>query len=107
MIKMGKIEIVRGDRNFYLEFTILDSDGNVLDLTNATPRLKWKNYEDGTVYEIVGDLVEPKEGTCRFFVEDQFVGVTGEFKAEIEITYSDGRVITAPNLSIKVIPDLA
>jgi len=104
---MSRIEIVRGDRNFYLEFTILDADGNVVNLTNATPKLKWKNYSDGSVNSITGEVVNATEGTCRFLVQDEFVGVTGEFKAEIEITYSDGKIITAPNLCIKVIPDLA
>ena len=104
---MTRIEIVRGDKNFYLQFTILDSDGNAVDLTNATPKLKWQKYTDGTVYEITGEVVDATAGTCKFLVKDEFVGVTGEFKAEIEITYSDGKVITAPNLTIKVIPDLS
>lgn len=105
---MTEIKIVRGDRKFVLDFTIYDADGLIVNLTGCeTVKLKYKNYEDGTVGEIIGSVVgDPANGEVQFLVEDQFANVTGEFKAEIEITYTSGKIITAPGLVIKVIPDI-
>ena len=112
---MTAITIVKGDKNFLLNFTIYDADDQIVDLTGAsTITLKFKSYEDGTVTSVNANLVDhtPAQlsaGEVHFFIGSEFVSITGEFKAEIEITYDatlDNRVITAPNISIKVIPDL-
>jgi len=105
--RMTEIKIVRNDKNFILEFTIYDLDGNVVDLTGITSiKLKCKQYGDSIVKEINGTVTDPENGQCQFLVKDEFVGVTGEFKAEIEMTFSNGKVLTAPGITIKVIPDL-
>lgn len=105
---MSEVIIVRGDRKFVLEFVIYDADNNRVDLTGTSAiQLKFKNYEDGTVTTIPGLVTgDPKEGVVQFQVEDEFVDIIGEFKAEIEITYASGKIITAPNILIKVIPDI-
>ena len=106
---MTEIKIVRGDKNFILDFTIYDADDEIVDLTGVSEiNLKFKSYEDGTVTSIPGSAVgDPQNGEAQFPVGEQFVGVLGEYKAEIEITYISGKVITAPNISIKVIADVA
>lgn len=104
---MTEIKIVRGDKNFVLQFTIYDADGNPLDLTGVSEiLLKYKNYQDGTVTSIPGTVTNPTAGEAQFIIGNQFENLLGEFKGEIEITYSSGRVLTAPNLVIKVIPDI-
>jgi len=105
---MTEIQIVRGDKNFILNFTIYDADNQIVNLTGVSAiKFKFKSYEDGTVTEIVGSVVNADAGEAQFPVAEQFVGITGEFKAEIEITYLSGKVITAPNISIKVVADIA
>jgi len=104
---MTEIQIVRGDKNFPLHFTIYDADNKPVDLTGVDSIvLKYKNYENGEVVNIPGTVQNPTEGSVVFQVTDQFVDIVGEFKAEIEITYSNGCVLTAPNIVIKVIPDI-
>lgn len=104
---MTEVVIVRGDKNFALQFTIYDADNQTIDLTGVSKiELKFKSYEDGTVKKILGTIINAKAGDVQFPVSDEFVDLTGEFKAEIEITYSTGQVITAPNITIKVIPDI-
>lgn len=106
---MTDIIIIRNDKNFVLEFTIYTADGDLVDLTNVSEiLLKFQAYEDGTVTSITGTVVgsSPLLGQAQFLIGSQFVGITGEFKAEIQITYTSGRVLTAPNIYIKVIADL-
>ena len=104
---MTEIKIVRNDKNFALEFVIYDLDGNPVDLTGISSlKLKYKEYGDSTVQEINGTVIDAKSGKCRFNVKDEFVGITGEFKAELEMIWADGKVLTAPGITIKVIPDL-
>lgn len=110
---MSEITIVRGDINFILNFTIYDADNEIVDLTGAsTITLKFKSYEDGTVTSISGTIADPPgtDGEAQFNVGETFKSLIGEFKAEIEITFGpaqNNKVITAPNISIKVIADIA
>jgi len=106
---MTDIKLVRGDTNYNIEFIIKDAEGSVIDLTNATVVLKMQSYQGGDlVVNLTGEIPMETQtsGVCKFVITDQFQDLTGEFQAEIQITYSGGKVITAPNISIKVIPDL-
>lgn len=104
---MTEITIIRGDKNFILDFTIYDADNNIVDLGGVTSiLLKFKSYEDGIVRSISGTVIDAPNGRVQFPVGEEFVNILGEYKAEIEITYITGQVLTAPNISIKVIPDL-
>ncbi len=105
---MTEITVVRNDQNFYLEFQIRDSDGNIVNLDNVTSiKLKYRSYSGNSLTVIDGEVTNPSAGECRFLIQNEFVGITGEFKGEIEITYSNGKVITAPYIVIKVIPDIS
>lgn len=105
---MCEITIVRGDRNFQLNFTIYDLDNKPIDLTGIQSIIfRFKNYENGMVYELSGQVVgDPVNGQVAFHVGDTFVNLLGEFKAEIELTYSNGQILTAPNITVRVIPDI-
>jgi len=106
---MTEIKLVRGDKNYSLEFTIYDADNNLVDLSNVTSIvLKIKKYGSSSLFASIEGSVEGDgtTGQCSFPIGTTFLTETGEFKAEIEITYSTGKVITAPGILIKVIPDL-
>lgn len=105
---MTEITLVRNDKNFYLKFLVTYADGSVLDLSNVSSvKLKIARYGASDLFATIdGGVTDPSRGTCQFLVGEQFVGVTGEFKAEIEITFNNGTVLTAPGITIKVIPDL-
>jgi len=105
---MSEITVVRNDTKFVLDFTIYDLDNNLVNLTGvSTIKLKFKSYTDGTVTSISGTVVgDPTLGRVQFIVGNEFTNITGDFKGEIEITYNSGGILTAPNISIKVIPDL-
>ena len=105
---MTEVKVVRNDTKFLLDFTIYDLDNNIVDLSDvSTISLKFKSYADGTVTTISGSPVgDGSGGEVQFLVLDEFKGITGNFKAEIELIFSDGKILTAPNIVLKVIPDL-
>jgi len=106
---MTEIKLVRGDKNYYLQFTIYDSDNNLVDLSDVTSiTLNIKKDGASSLFASISGEIEGDgtTGQCSFPIGTTFLTETGEFKAEIEITYSSGKVITAPGIRIKVIPDL-
>ena len=104
---MSTVQIVKGDKNFNLLFTIYDSDGNVADLSDLSSGvLSWRSYTNGTVSSITGVVMSATDGTINFPIEEEFVSSSGKFDAEITLTYESGQVLTAPNISIRVIPSL-
>jgi len=105
---MTEIKLVRNDQNFTLRFYIKDADGDVVDLSDISEiKLKIQKYgESGLFAEIPGTVVDAANGIAQFQIGTQFVDQEGEFIAEIEMTFSSGQVLTAPDIYIKVIPDL-
>jgi len=104
---MPDLKLVRNDTDFFIEFIIKDSEGTVVDLTNATVIFKMQSFEGGSlVANISGEVIDETNGICRFQITDELSDITGEYVAEIQITYSGGRIITAPDISVKVIADL-
>jgi len=101
------LKLVRNDTNFYLEFIVKDSEGTVIDLTNATVVFNMQSTTGGSlVANITGNVTDATGGVCRFLITDELADITGEYIAEIQISYVGGRVITAPDISVKVIADL-
>jgi len=105
---MAEIKLVRNDKNFTLRFYIKDADGNALDLSDIDSiKLKIQKYGSSSLLaEIPGTVVSATEGIAQFQIGEQFVGQEGEFIAEIEMTFVSGQVLTAPDIYIKVVPDL-
>jgi len=103
---MTEITLIRNDQNYWIQFYVKDPDNNPVDLTDCTPKLKIQSYTSSFFKTITGEVVDANAGICRFKITDEFVDKTGEFRAEIELNYSDGKILTAPNITIKVLPDL-
>lgn len=66
-----------------------------------------QSFKGGSlVANISGEITDETNGVCRFLITDELSDITGEYAAEIQITYTGGRIITAPDISVKVIADL-
>ncbi len=100
-------ELIKGDKLFDLEFTVKDADGNAVDLTNATVKFKMRKY-GATTLKVNGTctITDATNGKCKYTVQDGDLDTVGTYQAELEITYSDGKIITATLEDIKVISDL-
>lgn len=104
---MANIVLVRNDRNYYLDFDVKDSSGRVLDLTGSSIHFAMQRYGEKTLtLDKAGEVVNGTLGTCRVFIEDE-LNREGEYFAELQITWlSEGKVLTIPDIGIKVLRDL-
>lgn len=98
-----KIKLVQGDTRPAIVCTLTDENtGNVIDITGATPRLKFRAAGDTTlITTLVGTVTDGAAGKCVFYPASAPVMLqqpAGEYEGEIEITFSDSQVQTVYDL---------
>jgi hypothetical protein len=116
---MTNLTLVKNDINYYLNFSIKQTDPNdpnvlsVVDLTNSTVvfKLASVNNISSVVISATCAVISATLGTCRYLITDNGSGLSqintaGTFKGELQINYTSGQVITAPNIMISVTSNL-
>lgn len=104
---MTKISVVRNDSNFPLNFTIKDAEGDIVDLTDASPVLKVQKYNSSSLaFSVNGSVISESDGTCEFIITDEVESIYGDYVAEIEINWSSGKKLTTEQFSFKILKDL-
>lgn len=100
------IEVVRNDKLFELIFEIDNADNTDLDLTDATVLFKaWMEGEDTNQITGTCTITEATEGKCKYLVQDGDLDRSGDFFAELEVTYTSGKVITASGIKMRILDD--
>lgn len=105
---MPSLTLVRGDRVYYLEFEVRDADGDLVDLTGCSIGFKMQKYgETSLTLNKSGQVIAPGSlGVCQILIEDELTNVSGEFIAELEIRWPSGKILTAPDIYVKILSDL-
>ena len=103
------ITVTRDDYGYNIDFTVTDVDGTAFDTSGATS-IKFKvGLPTNTTLLLDGTCtttgVTPTDGECRYVVVDEDFDTTGEYQAELEITWS-GYVRTCRGLVVKIVDDL-
>ena len=86
----GEILIPKGDKGYYLIFTLQDADGVARNLTGYTVKFKvWSPGVPGTL--LVNDtcdvpLATIADGICRWLVTATGTATVGEYHCEVELT---------------------
>ena len=87
---MADLTIPKGDKGYYLNFTVKNSDATAFDLTGYTIALKvWPPTKptelimSGTV-----SIVTAASGTCRYSIVAGDFASVGLYNAELELTAS-------------------
>ena len=106
---MARLELVRNDYGYPLTFTIKDSQENLVDLTNATVTLKIKKPgQTGLTIDAECTVdPDPTTGVCTYIVQDEVFDTVGRYVGELEIEWTGGKVMTATDLNIDIVPDLS
>ena len=76
-----------------------DANGNAIDLTGATVKF---NMKSGSGTLVVNDsthtsLVTAASGIVKYQWQAADTATAGDYTAEFQITFSDGRILTFPN----------
>lgn len=101
------LEVVQNDELYDINFTVKDYAGVVVDLTNSTIKLRAATV-GGTSLELDVNcaLVVAASGTCKYTVQNGELATVGLYHAELQITYSGGKIITTKRFDIRVVKDL-
>ena len=89
-----KIKLVRGDINRpQIQATLTDENtGDVIDITNATVLLKFRQTGATTLTDtITGTIIDPTNGVVVFAMsQTALAGEPGDYEGEIEVTFDAG-----------------
>jgi hypothetical protein len=105
---MTIIEVVQSDKLYKIDFTLKDANDVAFDLTTGSSVAFRAQKENGTSLAVNGSITvgTPTAGQCYYTVQAGDFDTPGRYYAEIEVTYTDGKVITLPNIIVKVNPQL-
>jgi hypothetical protein len=104
---MPQLELVRNDKGYDLQFTILDADENAVNLTNATIKLKVRKWND-TYAKFVGTctITNAQAGQCKYTVTSTDFNIVGRYKCELEVAWGESKTMTATDLTVVVEEDI-
>lgn len=105
---MPSLTLVRGDREYYLEFEVQDADGEAVDLTSCSIGFKMQKYgKTALTLNKQGIVVSPGTmGLCQILIKDELANESGEYFAELEIRWPSGKILTAPDIYVRILKDL-
>jgi len=102
------IVLVRNDKLFNLNFTVKNAAGTVTDLSNVTTitfKMKELNATTNKVSRVCSVTSAPA-GTCYVTLQAADMDTSGTYRAEVELLYNDGKIITAEVDDVLVMDDL-
>lgn len=103
---MAEIELIRNDTQFDIPFEIDDADGADVSLTDSEVRFKmWSTGASACKINGICTITEAAEGKCKYAIQDNDLDTTGIYTAELEITYTSGKIITASGITVKILED--
>ncbi|MEO8296348.1 MAG: BppU family phage baseplate upper protein [Burkholderiales bacterium] len=87
----NKIKLVQGDNRPYIKLTLKNSDGSVMNLTNATVSVALRAAGDDVVLSTIQCTVPNggSDGVAVFNFPNQTLDVEpGEYEGEIKVSFS-------------------
>lgn len=98
-----KIKLVQGDTRPAIVCTITDENtGEAINITGATPRLKFRAAgESQVIATVTGSVIDGQAGRCVFHpasAPEMLQVDAGDYEGEIEITFPDTQIQTVFDL---------
>lgn len=106
---MPSLTLVRGDQNYFIEFEVRDADGVIVDITGCSIGFHMQRYGDSTLTLNKAGTISTGSGTLglvRVFIATELVNKSGEHYSELEIRWPSGKILTAPDIYVKILKDL-
>lgn len=104
---MTSINVYQNDQGYDIDFTLKDANEVAVDLTGAT--LIFRTQKQGAAAQkFAGNMtiVDAASGTCKYTVANADFDESGDYYAEIQVTFSGGKVITFGDIVVHVKPEL-
>ena len=106
---MTIIKTFAGDALYNIDLTLQDSAGAAFDLTgNSAIKLRAQKQgvaalEVDGACSVVGAATD---GVVRYQVQTGELDAAGDYYAEVEVTFSGGKIVTFGDFIIRVLPQL-
>ncbi len=107
---MSDFFLKQNDTSPALRGTVKDGNGDPVDLTGATVHFHMRDTSGNVVIDAPATIITPAEGVLEYVWATGDTEAAGIFKAEFEVTFSDGSVATYPNtgyIDVKITDDVA
>lgn len=102
--------IKQNDTSPSLRATLIDGDGDAVNLTGASVRFHMRDASGTTKVDAVASIITAASGIVQYSWAVGDTDTVGVFAAEFEVTYSDTSVGTFPNngyITVKIRDDIA
>lgn len=109
MATLTDFYIKRNDTRPEISVTALDDAGAAVNLTGATVKFFMKQNNTLKVNG-TGSLISAAAGTMKYQWVAADTDTAGDYLAEFQVTFGDGRILTFPNatyINVHVITDLS
>jgi len=85
---MPSLTLVRGDKEYFLEFEVRDADGEIVNLTGCSVQYRLQKYGESTLtLDKAGNVLAGTLGLCQILIATELVNKSGEYYSELEITW--------------------
>ena len=91
--------IKRNDLSPTIRVSLKDANGAYVNLNNATVLFKMQPLLGGSIISSSADIFDTSEATVEYIWQVGDTEDSGSYRAEFEVTYSDGKVESFPNSS--------
>lgn len=90
--------IKRNDLSPIIRASLKDANGNYANLGGASVLFKMQRLTgSGDAISSAGSISDASTGTVEYSWQSGDTAISGGYRAEFEVTYSDGKVETFPN----------
>lgn len=95
---MGSVVVKKGDRRPAVTATAKDAAGVVIDLTGATAKFIMFDWNGLVKVNAAATILAPAtDGKLQYDWVAADTDTAGAYRAEFEVTFSDGKKMTVPN----------
>jgi hypothetical protein len=102
------IQLKRNDTKDTISYTMTYADGTAVNLTGATVRFVMGKGKT-LITSATADIVSAATGKVEYTLKESDTLVAGNFNAEFEVTFSDGKIKTFPSdgyISLRIQPNV-
>jgi len=105
---MTLIKVYANDKGYDIQFTLQDANGDPIDLENITSLSLKAQKQGASVVALTGAMtvISAALGTCKYVVQENELATPGDYYAEIQASFTGGKIVTFGDFVIRVLSDL-
>lgn len=100
-------QLVQNDYGQVLAFTLQDSAGVTVDISNATLQfIAQLDSNDAVAFSQAMQIINAMNGQCTYTVQQGDFSIPGTWNVQIQVTYNAGEILTFSDITVTVEAEL-